>query len=62
MCGINGFLLFNDQFDKEDHKSKVKLMNESILHRGPDSTGIYARENIVFGFQRLSIIDLSIGS
>lgn len=58
MCGINGFLSF-EQFDRDAYMSKVELMNKLVFHRGPDSTGIYAKENIIFGFQRLSIIDLS---
>lgn len=37
-------------------------MNETIIHRGPDSDGFYIDDNIALGFRRLSIIDLDGGS
>jgi asparagine synthase (glutamine-hydrolysing) len=57
MCGINGFYsrslsMYNDVIFK---------MNSAISHRGPDSNGVWLDKSagIVFGHQRLSIIDLS---
>ena len=57
MCGITGFYSktlsnFNDVILK---------MNSAISHRGPDSSNYWMDKNagIVFGHQRLSIIDLS---
>lgn len=57
MCGINGFyssINLNCQ-------SIIKLMNNQILHRGPDDAGIFITENIALGMQRLAIIDLESG-
>jgi asparagine synthase (glutamine-hydrolysing) len=34
-------------------------MNDAIVHRGPDGTGHFVHENVAFGHQRLSILDLS---
>jgi len=57
MCGINGFYSKSlKNLDNIIHK-----MNLAISHRGPDSTGSWSDKSsgIVFGHQRLSIIDLS---
>ena len=61
MCGINGFAALNtsasstsDQFWKE----KLQQMNDTIIHRGPDSDGMFAKAPVGFGFRRLSILDL----
>jgi asparagine synthase (glutamine-hydrolysing) len=62
MCGINGFFSLNNSIDfkiQDDVKSNLKLMNDLIAHRGPDSDGLYLRNPICFGFRRLSIIDLT---
>ena len=57
MCGICGFYsksLF--MFDNAIHK-----MNAAIYHRGPNNKGIWHDNSsgIIFGHQRLSILDLS---
>jgi asparagine synthase (glutamine-hydrolysing) len=31
------------------------------VHRGPDDSGLYCSRNVGFGFNRLSIIDVSAG-
>ncbi len=57
MCGINGFYSkYSFTFD-----NVISKMNSSISHRGPDTNGIWVDKNsgIVFGHQRLSILDLS---
>ena len=33
-------------------------MNKILLHRGPDNSGYYVKENFALGHNRLSIIDL----
>lgn len=58
MCGINGFYSkYSNNFD-----NIIVKMNSAISHRGPDTNGIWSDEDlgIVFGHQRLSIIDLSV--
>jgi asparagine synthase (glutamine-hydrolysing) len=55
MCGICGF--YSKSISKSDEI--IKKMSLSIYHRGPDDSGIWQDGNvgIVFGHQRLSIID-----
>jgi len=52
MCGVFGLLKRNHNFD-------ASKSLHSIRHRGPDDEGIHKDENVVLGFRRLSIIDLS---
>ena len=40
----------------------VEKMCAQIIHRGPDSQGIYSDERLAFGMRRLSIIDLEGGA
>jgi len=61
MCGINGFVSLNHTYKDgaiAGLKSKIEAMNDTIVHRGPDSDGCYINNPIAFGFRRLSIIDL----
>jgi asparagine synthase (glutamine-hydrolysing) len=57
MCGITGII----HIDSKNYIDKVKVMNDSLYHRGPDADGIAIFENAVLGHRRLSIIDLSTG-
>src|SRR5512133_2701140 len=62
MCGINGIVSLSRPIDikyQEEIRSKLKIMNDLIAHRGPDSEGIYIKNPVCFGFRRLSIIDLT---
>ena len=54
MCGING-IFFNTHVS--DIKSRINNMNNSIVHRGPDSGDHFIHKNIAIGHRRLSIID-----
>jgi len=64
MCGINGFIK-NQMIDKQTILKDLNVMNDLILHRGPDDDGLYtyseSRNSIGMGMRRLSIIDLSSG-
>lgn len=42
-------------------RNVVRRMADTMVHRGPDDSGLYARDNVAFGFRRLSILDLSAG-
>ena len=55
MCGFCGFL--NSKIN--DKQNVLKRMMDSIIHRGPDSSGEYIDDNICMGFRRLSFLDLS---
>ena len=56
MCGITGILNFDQQ---PVSSSKIKLMTDSIIHRGPDGEGQWTDNHIGLGHRRLAIIDLS---
>jgi len=62
MCGING-IIKNGNFSL---KKELKIMNDLIIHRGPDDEGLFTEKNNDFslsmGMRRLSIIDLENGS
>ena len=60
MCGFVGFFSNNTNLEY-DKKLVLEKMNETIVHRGPDSDGYYIDENVALGFRRLSIIDLAGG-
>lgn len=57
MCAINGIL---KRKKDESLRYRIKNMNNSLAHRGPDDEGCWLSENhnCVFGHRRLSIIDL----
>ena len=55
MCGITGF------FSKNFLKTDLVKMTESLIHRGPDASGLFfdSEKGIALGHRRLSILDLS---
>lgn len=60
MCGINGLLVRNVD---NDLANKIQAMNNQIIHRGPDSDGVFIdKYKIGLGMRRLSILDLSSGA
>jgi len=58
VCGIAGLVRRSDEKAQAD---QVHSMCQTIVHRGPDDEGIYARGPVGLGMRRLSIIDLSGG-
>ena len=61
MCGITGWV--NLDTTKANHNAEAILhgMCERILHRGPDSEGVWTDDQAALGMRRLSIIDLKTG-
>lgn len=57
MCGYVGFIN-SDIVTKEP---VIKKMMDRIIHRGPDSEGVYIDDHVAIGFRRLSIIGLEDG-
>ncbi|MGA1791468.1 MAG: asparagine synthase (glutamine-hydrolyzing), partial [bacterium] len=57
MCGICGGILFDPKHLMEERI--IRDMMEQLIHRGPDSEGLYCHGPIGLGHRRLSIIDLS---
>jgi len=64
MCGING-VIYKSQTDEFTIKEQLTVMNNLIIHRGPDDEGSYVKSTDTFAIgmamRRLSIIDLSTG-
>ena len=56
MCGIS--IAINRKNELVSDRI-INAMNEIILHRGPDDSGVFHGDNFAFGHRRLSIIDLS---
>ena len=56
MCGLVGF-----SGEIVNREAIIKAMTNRIVHRGPDSSGIFLGDGIAMGFRRLSIIDLNSG-
>lgn len=54
MCGIVGVFSKNKIDSLE---LRVKAMNDSIIHRGPDAGSVIVDNNLALGHRRLSIID-----
>ena len=56
MCGIAGYINFNNQ---PVSKFILKEMGKAIKHRGPDGEGYWLNNNVGIAHRRLSVIDLS---
>jgi asparagine synthase (glutamine-hydrolysing) len=56
MCGICGELSFSST---PASLSSLQAMTEAMASRGPDGSGILARDRVALGHRRLKIIDLS---
>ncbi len=59
MCGITGVFHYNNS--KTIENNTILKMRDTLIHRGPDSAGIYVSpdKKIGLGHRRLAIIDLS---
>ena len=57
MCGIAGFI--DRSINHGDAGLLMEKMLLSIRHRGPDNSSIHQIEEVTFGHNRLTIIDLS---
>jgi asparagine synthase (glutamine-hydrolysing) len=59
MCGIVGIVSKNSKLKVD--KDLLLKMRDTMIHRGPDGSGIWVSDNQMVGFahRRLSIVDLS---
>ena len=56
MCGLAGIVALDGT---RVEASELALMLAAVRHRGPDHQGVYDAGQVVLGFSRLRIIDLS---
>ena len=59
MCGICGICGPSSQ--RPDNEIVVQAMMDTLVHRGPDESGMLRGESFIFGHRRLSVIDLDSG-
>ncbi|MBK9130720.1 MAG: asparagine synthase (glutamine-hydrolyzing) [Gammaproteobacteria bacterium] len=59
MCGLVGFV--DLRISSEDAERRLRVMTDTIRHRGPDDSGIWyePETGLGLGHRRLSILDLS---
>lgn len=55
MCGIIG--LFTNKSGAQEYRTTILSMSKKIRHRGPDWSGIYCGEKVIFAHERLAIVD-----
>ncbi|MGE0071241.1 MAG: asparagine synthase (glutamine-hydrolyzing) [Thiomonas sp.] len=58
MCGIYGFF---DRSGRSLSEQTLAAMDASLIHRGPDDSGVFTAGGATLGNRRLSIIDLAGG-
>jgi asparagine synthase (glutamine-hydrolysing) len=62
MCGITGWANLDSQISPADGgQDLLHSMCERMVHRGPDSEGLYVTRGAALGMRRLAIIDLVTG-
>ncbi len=61
MCGITGWVNLEKSKSNNHTEAVLHSMCERILHRGPDSEGLWMDDTVALGMRRLSIIDLHTG-
>ena len=61
MCGFIG-MVSDQAMNDSNNTTALKGMTDAIFHRGPDQEGFHSDEHVMFGFRRLSIIDLENGN
>ena len=58
MCAITGIINFDPS---SPVRETIKAMTDAVLHRGPDDSGYFFDDRVVFGHRRLSVIDIDGG-
>jgi len=61
MCGITGWVNLEKSNSSNHNEAVLHSMCERIVHRGPDSEGLWMDDKVALGMRRLSIIDLHTG-
>jgi asparagine synthase (glutamine-hydrolysing) len=62
MCGITGWANLDSHAPPPDGaRDLLHAMCERMVHRGPDSEGLFVTSGVALGMRRLAIIDLVTG-
>lgn len=62
MCGITGWANLDSYMPPpEGAQELLRAMCERMVHRGPDSEGVFVTSGVALGMRRLAIIDLVTG-
>lgn len=61
MCGIAGWINLDTTKPNTNAEAVLHSMCERIVHRGPNSEGLWLDDTVALGMRRLSIIDLVTG-
>jgi asparagine synthase (glutamine-hydrolysing) len=58
VCGITGFI---DRRGSTGHdlEGTIRRMTDTMVHRGPDDSGVWVEGDVFLGHRRLAIVDLS---
>lgn len=59
MCGIAGWLDFNENISK--YEQVFSQMSDTLIGRGPDESGAYISQNAVLLHRRLAVVDIENG-
>lgn len=57
MCGFVGYCNFNHDLSSEECAHTLKILTDSLSHRGPDEEDFFISKHINLGHRRLIIID-----
>ncbi len=61
MCGIAGWINLKQSDSNAGAEPVLHSMCETIVHRGPNSEGLWVDDTVALGMRRLSVIDLETG-
>ena len=61
LCGIAGFV-GTKNYHTHEASALLKLMSDSLIHRGPDGSGHWYESGVGLAHRRLSIIDIDGGA
>ena len=59
MCGI--VCLFDAKHDTAELRPQILEMSKKIRHRGPDWSGVFQNQHVIFSHERLAIVDPTSG-
>src|SRR5215216_3908118 len=60
MCGICGIAVPDGSPQRVD-AARIQRMRDTLVHRGPDESGVFLDAGIGLGHRRLSIVDVAGG-